>query len=136
MTYFIKREFIGVRGTALIWIKSYLSARKQYVEFGNVKSSLENIVCGVPHGSILGPLLIVIYMNDICNVSNILKFVLFADDTTIFFSEKYMAKLYSETNRELNKLFTWLSVNKLSINIKKTYYIVFSNINESVAIVT
>ena len=77
MTCFI---IIGVRGTPLNWIKSFPSARKQYVEVGNVRSSLENIVCGVPQGSILGPLLFVIYMNDICNVSNILKFVLFADD--------------------------------------------------------
>ena len=71
-------------------------------------------------------------MNDICNVSNIVKFVLFADDTTIFTSDKNVAKPYSETNRELNKLCTWLSVNKLSINIKKTCYIVFSNIHENV----
>ena len=92
-------EFIGVRGTALSWINSYLSARKQYVEFGNAKCSLENIVCGVPQGSMLGPLLFVIYMNDICSVSNILKFVLFADDTTILASDKNVTKLCSEANR-------------------------------------
>ena len=72
-------------------------------------------------------------MNDICNVSKILTFVLFADDTTICTSDKNVAKQYSETNRELNRLYTWLSVNKLSINIKKTNYIVFSNIHENVA---
>ena len=77
-------------------------------------------------------LLFVIYKNDICNVSNNLKFVLFAYDTTVFTSDKNMAKLYSETNREL-KLYTWLCVNKLSINIKRTNYIVFSNIPENVA---
>ena len=82
-------------------MKSYLIARKQYVEFGNVKSSLENIVCGVPQGSMLGPLLFVIYMNDTCNVWNIFRFVLFADDTTIVTSDKNMTKLYSETNRVL-----------------------------------
>ena len=103
------------------------------MESGNAKSSLENIVCGVPQGSILGPLLLVTCMNDICNVSNILKFVLLADDTTIFTSDKNVAKLFSETIREINKLYTWLSVNKLSINIKNTNYIAFSNIHENVA---
>ena len=122
-----KNEFIGIRGTALNWIKGYLSARKQYVELRNVRSLLENIVCGVPHGSILGPLLFVIYINDICNVSIILKCVLFADDASIFISNKDIAKLYCETSRKLNKLYIWLSVNKLSINIEKTNYIVFSN---------
>ena len=87
------------------------------MEFGNVKSSLENIVCGVPRGSMLEPLLFVIYVNDICNISNIFTFVLFADDTTIFTSDKNMAEQYSETNRELNKLYTWLCINKHSINI-------------------
>ena len=116
-------EFIGIIGTALNWIKGYLSARKQYVELGNAKYSLENIVCGVPQGSILGPLLHIIYINDICNVSNILKFILFADDSNIFTSKKDIAKPYCETNRELNMLYTWLCVNKLSINIEKTNYI-------------
>ena len=78
------------------------------MEFENAKSSLKNIACGVPQGSILGPLLLVIYMNDICNVSNILTFVPFADDTTIFTSDKNVAKLFSQTNRELNKLYTCL----------------------------
>ena len=81
----------------------------------------------------LGPLFFVVYLNDICNVSNILKFVLFADDTTIITPDKNVAKLFSETNRELNKLYTWLSVIKLSVNIKKTNYIVFSNIHVNIA---
>ena len=99
MMCFIKIEFFGVRGTALNWIKGYLFARKQYVEFGNAISSLENIACDIQHRSVLGPLLFIIYINDISNVSNILKFVLFADDTNIFISNKDIANLYSETNR-------------------------------------
>ena len=71
------------------------------MEFGNVKSSLENIVCGIPQG-ILGPVLFIININYICNVSNILKFVLFANDTNIFTSKNDIAEQYCETNRELN----------------------------------
>ena len=72
-------------------------------------------------------------MNLLCSVSNILKFVRFADDITIFTSDKNVARQYSETNRELRQSYTWLCVNKLPINIKKTNYIVFSNIHENVA---
>ena len=69
-------------------------------------------------------------MNDICNISSTLKFVLFADGTNIFTSNNDIAKQYSEANRELYRLFTWLCVNKLSIIIEKTNYIIFSNIYE------
>ena len=68
------------------------------MEFGHARSSLENIVSGVPHGSTLVPSFFIIYINDICNVSNIFKFVLSADDTNIFTSNRDIAELYSKTN--------------------------------------
>ena len=80
---------------------------KQYVELRNVRSSLEIVVRLVPQRSILGPLLFIKYIN-IRYVSNILKFVLFTDDTNIFTSNKDIVKQYCETNRELNTLYTWL----------------------------
>ena len=78
-----KLEFYGIRGTSLEWIKNYLQNRKQYVKFNGISSSYKNILCGVPQGSILGPLLFIIYINDIQNCSNILHFILFADDTNL-----------------------------------------------------
>ena len=80
-----KLEFYGVRGVALQWFKSYLSCRTQFVQYNGYNSSSKYIKCGVPQGSILGPLLFLLYINDLCNVSKALDFILFADDTNIFF---------------------------------------------------
>ena len=89
---------------------------------GNTYSS-QSISCGVPQGSIIGPLLYLIYVNDIhksCN-SNILSF---ADDTTLFVSNSDIGSLYEEANKEINSLYMWFSANKLSLNAKKTKYII------------
>ena len=80
-----KLEHYGFRGISLEWFKSYLSDRMQYVYYNSYKSCIKNVTCGVPQGSILGPLLFILYVNDIINTSIILKFVLFADDTTILY---------------------------------------------------
>ena len=82
-----KLSHYGFRGVSLKWFENYLSNRKQYVSFNNANSSYRNVTCGVPQGSILGPLLFIVYMNDICRTSNILSFILFADDTTVFYSQ-------------------------------------------------
>ena len=78
-----KLSFYGIRGLSLEWFKSYLSDRSQFVYYNNAKSTVEKITCGVPQGSILGPLLFLLYVNDISNISKILHFILFADDTFI-----------------------------------------------------
>lgn len=97
-----KLEYIGVRGMVLKWVESYLSNRKQYVDFNN--SLLKEVVCGVPQGSILGPKLFILYINDICNVSDILRFALFADDTNIFSSHNDITILFDRVNEELLRL--------------------------------
>ena len=79
-----KLEYYGIRGILLDWFLSYLSNRKQYVIIDDFKSELQQITCGVPQGSILGPLLFLLYINDLCNTSTVLKYVLFADDTTLY----------------------------------------------------
>ena len=120
-----KLSFYGVRGVANAWLENYLMNRKQYVVVDNQASSMQLIKCGVPQGYVLGPVLFLLFINDICNVSNLLKFVLFADDTHIFCSNENVEVLQDTLNRELAKLFVWFSINKLSLNLGKTNYMLF-----------
>ena len=84
LSYLKKLEAYGIRGLALNWIKSYLSNRKQFVLYNDEPSSQGNVICDVPQGSILGPLLFTLYINDIANVSDIIFPLIFADDTNVF----------------------------------------------------
>jgi len=122
-----KLQYYGIRGVPLLWFQSYLSNRQQYVFYNNVSSSVKNVTCGVPQGSILGPLLFLLYINDIVNSSKILHFIIFADDTNLFFSSKDLIKLTAVVNTELNKLSIWFSANKLSLNVKKTNFMLFGS---------
>ena len=85
------------------------------------------MTCGVPQGSILGPKLFILYINDICNASTSLKFILFADDTNVFYSGVDIQTICECISHELDKLHVWLSVNKLSLNVDKTNFILFGN---------
>ena len=122
-----KLKVYGIRGVANKWLQNYLTNRKQYVVIDDHSSDMLDMTCGVPQGSVLGPILFIIYINDICNVSDVVKCVLFADDTNIFCSEKNLTDLQLTLNRELGKPFVWFSVNKLSLNLSKTNYILFRN---------
>ena len=121
-----KLEYYGVRNENLKWFKSYLTNRKQFVTNGK---NLKIISYGVPQGSILGPLLFLVYINDIAKCSNLLDFILFADDTTAFTSGKNANELFRTVNSELPKLQNWLFANKLSLNTLKTKYILFHKTN-------
>ena len=109
-----KLEFYGIRGQALSWFKDYLIKRKQYVTFNGLNSDLLPVECGVPQGSILGPLLFLLYVNDLSNTSSLLSFVLFADDTNIFCSHTKLESLVNILNNELSKVSNWFKCNKLS----------------------
>jgi len=119
-----KLEHYGFRGIVLKWFTNYLKNRKQYVCYNNCESELKDVVCGVPQGSILGPLLFIIYVNDIINTSNILNFILFADDTTILYSHKDIVSKVQLINEELNEVSNWFRANKLSVNATKTNYMI------------
>ena len=120
----------GIRGNALKWLTSYLSNRRQCVTYNGVVSAMKGISCGVPQGSILGPLLFLIYINDLCSMCKYTTPILFADDTNLFCSGPDIKTMESNINNELSEISLWLKVNKLSLNfklnIKKTHYMVFS----------
>ena len=90
---------------------------------------MKGINCGVPQGSILWPLLFIIYINDLSNVCQHMMSLLCADDTNLFQSGKDVIQLQKEVEADLNRISEWLKINKLSLNIKKTHFIVFSNKN-------
>lgn len=122
-----KLEQYGIRGVAGDWLKSYLTGRVQYVKMGQHASQSLGIVCGVPQGSVLGPKLFNVYINDIFSVSQSLKLILFADDTNIFYSSNNYHELLDTVNKELNTIKKWLDRNKLSLNIDKTKVMMFGN---------
>ena len=122
-----KLEYYGIRGIASKWFKSYLADRMQCTEIGDTQSKLNYIKHGVPQGSILGPLLFLLYINDIIMSSDIFKFILFADDTSLFYSHKNKHEAVGILNHELSKISQWLAANKLSLNVSKSKLLIFTN---------
>ena len=120
-----KLDSYGVRGTAHSLIKSYLSDRTQYVSVLNENSDYLKIEYGVPQGSCLGPLLFLIYINDLCNASSLCEFVLFADDTNIFVKGKHKAEVYHLANKIIKNVEEYMLLNKLHINMGKCCFMHF-----------
>ena len=138
-----KLKYYGINGTALEWFRSYLSNRKQFVDFNGTYSTMSSINTGVPQGSILGPLLFIIYINDIHEASDKFHAIVYADDTNLLnslctFDTTANRNSYNKTtisqniNLELDKIHEWLVINKLSLNVKKTTYMLFHHRQKSI----
>ena len=109
----------GVHSTPPQWIRSYLSNREHFASWDQIQSASLNLNIGVPQGSILGLLLFLIYINDIVNSSNVLSFVLFADDTTVYDQNDSIDSAIEILNTELAKVSLWFDSNKLTRNVNK-----------------
>ena len=124
-----KLKYYGLNNSAIKICQSYLANRKQYVKYNNAKSKLTDINIGVPQGSIMGPLLFIIYNNDIILSSDIFKCIMYADDTTLFTSIKNSKEGNIQNqliNNGLSKISDWLLPNKLSLNAAKTKFMFFN----------
>ena len=124
---FKKLEHYGFRGKFLDLLMSFISNRKYFVSANGFISDTKTVNIGVPQGSTLGPLLFLLYINNMCNSSSILNFTQFADDTTMTHSGPNLEVLTNEIEKELEKVLDWLLANKLIINLTKTHTMLFTN---------
>ena len=114
-----KLEYYGFPGLVIQWFISYLSECHQIVTLKSVKSAECSVSCGIPQGSVLGPLLFLLYINDSSKSSNIFDFHLFTDDANLFYEAKNLSALETTVNCELTNVYIWPWANRLSRNIDK-----------------
>ena len=122
-----KLELYGIRGIPLNWFRSFLGNRDCFISITNINSERKLINIGVPQGSILGPILFLVYINDLPNISNLFHATLYADDTTISVSDQNATSLINNTNFVLEKIDNWSIANRLTINTSKTELILTTN---------
>ena len=120
-----KLQTYGIRGVAWRWFQNYLRNRKQFVSVNNCESSVQNISYGVPQGSVLGPLLFLIYINDIQQATGQSFLNLFADDTSMFLFDRSVVNLFDKSNKVLESTNNWFKANKLKLSLDKCIYTVF-----------
>ena len=126
-------KYYGLQWNALQLLKRYISGICQYVQLGDVKSSTHAVVCGIPQGSVLGPLLFNMFINDITKATSKFNIIMYADDTTlvstleIFGALNNIAVIEDEINREISRISHWLHNNKLFLNTAKSKFMVFLN---------
>lgn len=123
----MKMERYGFRGLFKEFLQSYLTGRTQFVKIGSTASSVECITCGVPQGSVLGPILFSLYINDLPLELEHGNAIMYADDTAFLFSGPDLKSLERQANDDLTKVTQWFTKNKLTLNVFKTNYLVFSS---------
>ena len=121
-----KLHFYGARGVALEWFSNYRTGRSQYVSYYDMNSASRDVTCGVPQGSVLGPLLLIIYTNDLPKSLSHSKSILFADDTTIYSASQNPITAQTNIENDMSTLSDWFCANKLSLNAQKNNFIIFS----------
>ena len=124
----------GIRGVVYQWFKSYLTGRKQFTTLAGFHSETVPVSTGVPQGSVLGPLLFLLYINDIYNATPYVRVKLFADDTNLFLYDKSLLNLFDRANESLQCLHKWFVANKLSLNVAKTCYSVFGSKEQDIGL--
>ncbi len=117
----------GLSTTALSWVSNYLSSRKQCTVYKGKSSELKTVSCGVPQGSILGPLLFIIYLNDLPQVVLNSKIALYADDTVIYYQSNSVDEIRLMLQEDLSLVSNWMNVNMLSLNVDKSKTMLFSH---------
>ena len=125
-----KLKKLGIRGVELLWFQDYLTNRKQFVNINGCNSFLLSVLLGVPQGSILGPLLFLIYINDLPLCSELLA-LLFADDTTLLLSDPDLDNLIARANHELKKITDFFRAHKLALHPEKTKFLLFTHSSEA-----
>ena len=122
---FSKLEHYGFRGHSLQLLKSYVSDRRQYTKINNSTSRVNSLNYGVPQGSVLGPLLFLLYVNDIQHCIDKKKIKLFADDTGVFQFDKDLRVVVNEASQNLAKIYDWFLCNRLALSLEKSHFLIF-----------